>query len=481
MKFLSSMDEDKAILQYDILGSEAHCIMLHEIGIITRQELKRILTAFEEARNQSNEIPTKGFEDIHEALESFAISKVGMDTAGKIQSGRSRNDQISLDIRMKLRDDLNSICTAALELATVLVSIAKKHTRTIMIMYTHLQQAQLGSFAHYLISYAEGLLRDVERLDSCHSRVNLSPLGACAIGGSTIPIDRLRTACLLGFDGIVDNSLDATSSRDSFLEYVSNLAILMTNLSRLAEDLIIWSSTEFGFIELSDQYSSTSSAMPQKKNPDPLELTRSRTSLVIGDLLSMLSMIKSLPSGYSRDLQDLKPPLFDATLKALDSLQIIASVLNSTTVRSKKMYDTATKSDAIALDLAEQLVIRKKIPFRAAHKVVGSLVKGASDLNVPIRKLSLGQINRILNFGRVDTVKAGEIFALVKEITPKRSLSERKTLGSPNPSLQDKAILGLDHRIRGSTKALRLRLSKSRKAYSNLSTLVHKYMRDELK
>jgi argininosuccinate lyase len=314
LRFLSSMDQDYLILYYDILGSEAHSIMLHEKGHITKEELKKILAGLEEAKKSPNSIDTREYEDIHEALEAFVIQHSGMDAGGKMHTARSRNDQVVLDMRMKIRDDINNICAALASLIQGLVERAKETKQVPMLMYTHLQQAQIGTFSHFLLSYAYGLMRDMERLYLTYSRINQSPLGACAIGGSSIDIDRKRTAILLGFDNIMKNSIDATSSRDAFLEYTSTLAILVSTLGRIAEDFIIWSTSEFGYIELADSFSSTSSVMPQKKNPDPLELTRSKSAIISSNLMAMLAIVKALPSGYSRDLQDIKMPLLASSV-----------------------------------------------------------------------------------------------------------------------------------------------------------------------
>ena len=219
LQFLSSMQSDKSILEYDILGSQAHSIMLHETGQLTHQELAKILAALENARKNNALIETDGFEDIHEALEAFVIKKAGMESGGKMHSARSRNDQVAVDIRMKVRDDINNMCAALADLVEGLVEKASESKTVPMPMYTHLQQGQIGTFSHYLVSYAYSLLRDIDRLYLCYQRINKSPLGACAIGGSSIPIDRRRTAILLGFDSLVTNSIDATSSRDVLLEY----------------------------------------------------------------------------------------------------------------------------------------------------------------------------------------------------------------------------------------------------------------------
>src|ERR687890_1676123 len=329
LRFLSSIDDDKSILYYDIIGSQAHSIMLHEMRHITSGELKKILSALEEAKKSPAKIKTEGYEDIHEALEGFVIKHAGMNAGGKMHTARSRNDQVVLDIRMKIRDDINQICAALASLVRGLVERAEENKQVPMLMYTHLQQAQIGTFSHFLLSYAYCLMRDMERLYLAYHRINQSPLGACAIGGSSITIDRKRTAMLLGFDSIIKNSIDATTSRDAFIEYASTLTILTSTLARIAEDFIIWSTTEFGYIELAERYSSTSSAMPQKKNPDPLELIRARAAIVTSNLVSILGIVKALPSGYSRDLQDIKPPLLGASAITLDTIKVMDHVVRS--------------------------------------------------------------------------------------------------------------------------------------------------------
>src|SRR5918999_918191 len=388
LKFLSSMDQDHPILYYDILGSEAHSIMLHEKGHISDNELKGILSALEEAKKSPINIKTEEYEDIHEALEAFVIERSGLEAGGKMHIARSINDQVVLDIRMKIRDEINEICAALSSLIQGLVDRAKENKQVPMLMYTHLQQAQIGTFSHFLLSYAYGLMRDMERLYLTYHRINQSPLGACAIGGSSIPIDRKRTAMLLGFDSIIKNSIDATSSRDAFLEYVSALAILTSTLGRIAEDFIIWSTTEFGYIELAESYTSTSSAMPQKRNPDPLELTRSKAAIVTSNLVSLLGIVKALPSGYSRDLQDIKAPLMGSSAITLDTLKIMDHVVRSLQINKERMRQAASTSYAIAIDVAEHLVMQNKIPFRTAHKIIGVLVgKAASKGNIPLAKL----------------------------------------------------------------------------------------------
>jgi argininosuccinate lyase len=476
LRFLSSMQHDQSILYYDILGSQAHSIMLHEMGNITAGELKKILSALEDAKKNPNKIETEGYEDIHEALEAFVINGAGMDAGGKMHTARSRNDQVVLDIRMKVRDDINAICAALADLVASLVDRAKESKSVPMPLYTHLQQGQIGTFSHLLLAYAYSLMRDMERLYLSYGRINQSPLGACAIGGSSISIDRKRTAVLLGFDSVVKNSVDATSSRDVFLEYAATLAILSSTLGRMAEDFILWSTTEFGYIELADRYSSTSSAMPQKKNPDPLELTRAKSAIVTGNLVSMLGIVKALPSGYSRDLQDLKPPLLGASAITLDTVKIMDGVVKTLQINKEKMRQAASTSYAVSLDIAEQLVTRHKLPFRGAHKIVGALVdKAASMGNVPLGKLEVSDIAPILKAIKSD-VKAEDLAKIIKEMTPEKSLQLRKSSGSPNPEEQEEMIQSLSQGVSNYRVGIGKRTKMVKGSFDNLAKTVGKYL-----
>ncbi len=476
LRFLSSINDDKSILYYDIVGSQAHSIMLHEMGHITSSELKKILSALEEAKKSPAKIKTEGYEDIHEALEGFVIKHAGMNAGGKMHTARSRNDQVVLDIRMKIRDDINKICEALSNLVLGLIERAKESKQIPMPMYTHLQQAQIGTFSHFLLSYAYALIRDMERLYLVYHRINQSPLGACAIGGSSIPIDRKRTAILLGFDSIIKNSIDATTSRDAFIEYASALAILTSTLGRIAEDFIIWSTTEFGYIELAESYTSTSSAMPQKKNPDPLELTRSKTSIIASNLMSILGIVKALPSGYSRDLQDIKAPLLGTSAITLDTIKIMDYVVRSLQVKRERMQHAANISYAIAVDIAEQLVMQKKIPFRTAHRIVGALVnKAAGKGNISLVKLEFADATSVLKAHKVE-IKPDELMKIINEMTPEKSLDARKSSGSPHLLEQEEMIKSLSQGISNYSVGIQKRTKMVEGSFYNLERTVKNYL-----
>lgn len=463
LNFLSSLREDVNIFYYDILGTQAHCLMLNKVGILTSEELSKILSSLNKIKNQSkNEGVIQyiishelSFEDIHEQIESIVIQDIGIDIGGKIHTGRSRNDQVVLDLRMKLRDDIIDISGYLISLIQSLIVRAREYYDTLVSLYTHLQQAQIGTISHYLLSYCFNLLRDLARISSSFDKINLSPLGACAIGGTGIPIDRNYTASILGFQGLIENSIDATSSRDSFIEYLSYLSILMTSLSRMAEDFILWSTSEFNYIELSDKYSSTSSVMPQKKNPDPLEILRSRNSIVIGMLISSLSIIKNLPSGYNRDLQDFKPLIWNSSKIVKDSLNVMKGIIDTFQVNKTNALNSIKKNYGVSLDIAEQIVIKYNIPFRKVHKLIGQLVQYAiSNKNITLDKIPQAEVNKILSSTQIK-INIDELMTIIKDIKPEKSILLRNSLGSPNPFHQNDMIKSIQQSILTYDKVLK--------------------------
>ena len=435
LDYVSSISDDVEIALYDILGSQAHTIMLYENKIITKAEVKKILSALESIKKEKFEKKSDA-EDIHELIESLVIKRAGSASGGKMHSARSRNDQVSLDIRMKIRDDINILCSCILDAIEALVSLAQQHQKTVMPLYTHLQQAQVGVFSHYLLSYTDSLFRDIERLYVVYGRVNQSPLGAGPIGGTSLPINRQSTARMLGFHGIVENSIDATSTRDFVAEYVSVVAILMTNLSRIAEDFVIWSTSEFSFIELADEFTSPSSVMPQKKNPDILELTRGKTSEVIGYLMAILATIKGLATGYGRDLQQIKSAVWSTSKISITTLLVLKSMLLTLNVNEKQMKKAAEGGYLIALDIAEKLV-QDGIPFRTTHKVVGQFVQIAFQAKKPLSKLTTSEIKQSVKGTTVDPKAVAKI---IQSVSVFSSLKERTSEGSSGFNEQKRMI-----------------------------------------
>jgi len=451
LDYVSSISDDVEIALYDLLGSQAHTIMLYENKIITKAEVKKILSALELIKKEKFEKKSDA-EDIHELIESLVIKMAGSASGGKMHSARSRNDQVSLDMRMKIRDDINILCSCILDAIEALVSLAQKHQKTVMPLYTHLQQAQAGVFSHYLLSYADSLFRDIERLYVVYGRVNQSPLGAGPVGGTSLPIDRQSTARMLGFHGIVENSIDATSTRDFVAEYVSVVAILMTNLSKIAEDFVIWSTSEFSFIELADEFTSPSSVMPQKKNPDILELTRGKTSEVIGHLMAILATIKGLATGYGRDLQQIKSAVWSTSKISITALLVLKSMFLTLNVNEKQMKKAAEGGYVIALDIAEKLV-QDGISFRITHKVVGQLVQAAFQAKKPLSKLTTSEIKQSVKGTTVDSKAVAKI---IQSISVFSSLNERTSEGSSGFNEQKRMIAD---RIK-KTNAYRIGISK---------------------
>ncbi len=373
-EYTSSLEFDKRIFIFDILGSIAHAIMLCEAGIIGKRDANKILKALVEILNDGIEalrLDPK-LEDIHMAIEKKLIEKIG-DTGGKLHVARSRNDQIACDLRLWIREEINEVSFLLLELIKTLLNLCEDNVKTILPGYTHLQRAQPTTLAHHFLSYVDMFIRDFHRLSQVYERTNKNPLGACALAATSFPIRREITTNLLGFDDVIENSMDAVSARDYMLELASCLAILMVNMSRICEELILWSSQEFNFIELSDELSSTSSIMPQKKNPDALEIMRARTSKVIGNLMSILSLIKALPQSYNRDFQELSPVIADSLDITKTSLSLLNKIIATIKINREKMKK-ACDEFILTTDLADFLVKDGGISFREAHRIVASTV-----------------------------------------------------------------------------------------------------------
>lgn len=473
LEFLSSISDDFQIALYDILGSQAHTLMLLENKIITKTEAEKILGALERLKKENFSEKSEA-EDIHELIESLVIKKAGK-AGGKMHTARSRNDQVALDIRMKIRDDVNIVCFCLNEVISTLIQLAEKHQNTIMPLYTHLQQAQVGLFSHFLLAYADALFRDLDRFYVAYGRINESPLGAGPVGGTSIPIDRQFTAKMLGFKGLVENSIDATSSRDFVAEYVGNSSILMTNLSRMAEDFIIWSTSEFSFLELSDKFTSTSSVMPQKKNPDILELIRGKTAQVIGYQMAILSNLKGLPSGYNRDLQQIKVSIWPTSKIVISSLIVVNSLLKTMTVNEKKLRQAIDGGFSISLDIAEHLV-RKGIPFRVSHKIVGHLVQIAANSKKSLTELSISEVKKTIPSNEIDSKK---LYDIIQSTTPESSLETRRSQGSSGKHEQQRMIADRKRKIQAYQVGTRKRTTEIREAIENLENNLKALMKNK--
>ncbi|MFX1278613.1 MAG: argininosuccinate lyase [Promethearchaeota archaeon] len=380
LEFVSSLKEDVWLFEEDIIGTQVHDIMLYEQKILSETEIKIILPALEKIKKQIKNghiTLEKNFEDIHPFIEKVVIDEIGIDIGGKMHTGRSRNDQIAVDLRLKIRKELNHISEDLFSLVEILFILSKNNIISYLPLYTHLQRGQLGVFSHYINNYIAQILRSLKRIEEIYNRINRNPLGACAIGGTSININRVRTSELLGFDGIVYNSIDAISSRDYIYETLMVLSLLAIQFSRIAEDLIVWSSKEFNFIEIADEYCSVSSVMPQKKNPDTVELIRSRCSKVISNLFNAAITIKAIPTGYFRDFQDLKILLQHSFSQVDSMINMFKGIFSTITVNKKIMKSSIDESYILALDLAELLVKEYNIPFRQSHEIVALLVKNS--------------------------------------------------------------------------------------------------------
>ncbi|WP_369351184.1 argininosuccinate lyase [Streptococcus hillyeri] len=374
-EFGASISFDQKMAEQDITGSLAHVTMLGEKGIIAKEEAERIKSGLEELlidyKNGQLTFDVTN-EDIHMNIEALLTAKIGP-VAGKLHTARSRNDQVATDMHLYLKMKLDEVLAKLKNLRQVLVDLADKHVETIMPGYTHLQHAQPISFGHHLMAYYSMFTRDAERFEFNVKHTDLSPLGAAALAGTTFPIDRERTAQLMGFAKPYSNSLDAVSDRDFILEFLANSSILMMHMSRLCEEVINWCSHEYQFVTLSDTFSTGSSIMPQKKNPDMAELIRGKSGRVYGNLIGLLTVMKSLPLAYNKDLQEDKEGMFDTVETITVSLDILAGMLSSMTVNDKRMAESTEKDFSNATELADYLAT-KGLPFREAHEIVGKLV-----------------------------------------------------------------------------------------------------------
>ncbi len=388
--FTESLSFDRRLYRHDIEGSIAHARMLAKVGLISDEEMRRIVEGLEEIKGEIEEgtFPfSTSFEDIHMNIERRLVEKIG-EAGEKLHTGRSRNDQIALDLRLYLRDEIGRILSLLRELEKALLHQAEQNMDAILPGYTHLQRAQPVSLAHHLLAYMDMFRRDEERYRDCLKRVNRMPLGSGALAGSTLPLDRRYVAELLNFPEIVENSMDAVSDRDFCIEFVSTSSILMMHLSRLGEELILWSTEEFGFLELPDAFTTGSSMMPQKKNPDVAELIRGKAGRIYGNLLCLLTIMKALPLTYNRDMQEDKPPLFDTVDTITACLSILPPMLHRARFNRERMKEATERGFLEATDIAEYLVM-KGLPFRRAHHVVGSIVSYCLEKGKTFKDLSL--------------------------------------------------------------------------------------------
>ncbi len=421
-----SVSTDWQLYRHDIAGSIAHARALKSAGILTGEEfekiesgLRQILAEIEEGRFEFQ----MDLEDVHMNIEAELTKRIGP-AGAKLHTARSRNDQVALDFRLWLREACESLTQKVHGLQRELVGLAERHRNAIMPGYTHLQRAQPVFFAHHLLAYVEMLDRDAGRLRDARARMDAMPLGSGAIAGSTILLDREAVARELGFSRVTTNSMDAVGDRDFACEVLAAIAILGMHLSRLSEDVILWASAEFGFLELSDRHTTGSSLMPQKKNPDIAELARGKTGRLYGNLVTLLTVMKGLPLTYNRDMQEDKEAVFDSVKTASDTLAILAEMFSAAALRDNRALEAAGDPLLLATDLADRLV-EGGVPFRKAHEIVGGLVARARDLNTPLDKLDAAEFLKASAVLTPDIVKS--TFQL------ESAMAARKAIGAPSP------------------------------------------------
>jgi len=431
--FSASVHFDRRLYAHDIRGSIAHATMLAAVGVLTGGERDAIVAGLEAIRD---DIEADRFhwdaslEDVHMNIEAALTARIG-DAGKKLHTGRSRNDQVATDVRLYLRDAIDDLRARITALMAAIIDLAERESDTIMPGFTHLQTAQPVTFGHHLLAWQEMLARDRERLRDCRVRVNRMPLGAAALAGTSFPVDRAMTAELLGFDAPCENSLDAVSDRDFLIEFVSACALVMVHLSRMSEELVLWSSAQFGFVSLSDAYCTGSSIMPQKKNPDVPELVRGKCGRVVGALNALLVLMKGQPLAYNRDNQEDKEPLFDALDTVRDCVTVYTGLVGAITPRRDAMRAAALKGYATATDLADYLV-RKGVPFRDAHEIVGKAVRHAVERGCDLAELTLDDMQRF------SPAIGGDVFEV---LTLEGSAAARDHLGGTAPAQVRAAVV----------------------------------------
>ena len=394
-EFTESVSYDKRLAPFDIAGSIAHVKMLEKQGILKKEEAEKIVSGLKEILDEIERgefVWKTELEDVHMNIEKRLTEKIGA-VGGKLHTGRSRNDQVATDVRLYVRHEIEEILELLKALRRAFVKQAEENLDVVMPGYTHLQIAQPVLYAHHMLAYYQMFRRDAERFKDTLKRVNVSPLGSAALAGTSYPLDREFTAKLLGFNGVTRNSMDAVSDRDFVAETIFNCAMVMMHLSRLSEELVLWSTEEFGFIELPDAFCTGSSIMPQKKNPDVSELTRGKTGRVYGDLITILTVLKGLPLTYNRDLQEDKEPLFDAIDTVKMALRVNEKIVSGMKPRKERMREQAKKGFSLATDVADYLA-KKGVPFREAHEIVGRIVAYCLDEGKELQTLSLDEFKK---------------------------------------------------------------------------------------
>lgn len=435
-EFNRSFEFDKRLFTADLQGSAAHCGGLNRAGVLTDEEAASIISGLQAISEKSqtdpaffNDAAAEGAEDVHSFIETRLVEAIG-DTGRKLHTGRSRNDQVATAFRIWLREGIDELAKDLLDTQEAFIGLAEKHRAAVLPGYTHLQRAQPVLFAHWCLAYFEMLKRDTARLGEVRARVNIMPLGSAALAGASYPIDRLEVARELGFDGISENSLDGVSDRDFAVEFAHAASLIMLHLSRLAEDIILYATTEFGFFELSDAVATGSSIMPQKKNPDSMELVRGKSGRVFGHLTGLLAMLKGLPMAYNKDMQEDKEAVFDAFDTVQNCLRVTSTVLQNINLREDKTLAAAATGYLNATELADYLS-RKGVPFREGHEIAGKIVLRAIELKVELNDLELGEMQKFSPKIETDIYEA---------LSLEQTLNTKNAVGGTSPEMVEKAL-----------------------------------------
>ncbi|MHA1237787.1 MAG: argininosuccinate lyase [Candidatus Odinarchaeia archaeon] len=473
------LELDTRLIEYDILNTMAHDLMLWKKGILKKDDLLKILSALNKLLklHHSGKFKLKiAYEDVHLNIEEFVRKEAGEESGGMMHLARSRNDQVLTDLRMYLRDKINLASLHIIELANTFLEKAKNHTTTVMPGFTHTQHAQPITFSHWCLAYVDGFIRDLKRLSQLYERVNLSPLGAGAIAGVGWDIDRNMTAKLLGFYGVQENTLDVVSSRGELEAEISAiLSLYMVRLSQIAEEAILWSTYEYNMIKLNDKFTTGSSIMPQKKNPDVCELIRAKASRVIGALVSMLAIKKALPSGYNRDYQELKSPLFYILDTVIDTTKIISGVIETLEVDEKRMKELSGAGFTTAVDLAD-LLIKKGVPFRTAYKIVGNVVKHAVKNGLEWKDITADTVsNAAKQFGYKISLTDEDIH---NAMNPENAVARRCHLGGPAPSENMRMIKNRAQVLTEIKEEVNTRIKEVKDAFEKLKTEVRRILNE---
>ncbi|RCS58366.1 argininosuccinate lyase [Parvibium lacunae] len=442
-RYTASVFFDKRLAEFDIQGSLAHAEMLHSVGLLSAQDWEAIqqgMAAILQEIQQGQFEWLLDLEDVHLNIEKRLIEKIG-DAGKRLHTARSRNDQVATDIRLYLRAQVDDLLSLLRDVRTALLNLAERHAATILPGFTHLQVAQPVTFGHHLLAYVEMFTRDSERLQDCRKRINRLPLGSAALAGTSYPIDRARVAATLGFAEVCRNSLDAVSDRDFAIEFCAAAALIMTHISRLSEELILWMSPRVGFIDLPDRYCTGSSIMPQKKNPDVPELARGKTGRVTGHLLGLLTLMKGQPLAYNKDNQEDKEPLFDTVDTVRDTLRIFADMIPGIQVQTAAMEAAARQGYATATDLADYLV-KQGLAFRDAHEAVAHAVKVCVQRGVDLAELSLAELQAASGLANAAALIDERVFSV---LTLAGSVASRDHVGGTAPNQVRQAITAARH------------------------------------